>query len=165
MRASLKQSLKDTPASGFERYPKGSIVLCNACTRPIYKLEAGIALGDKGGKSATCFKPLTTVDLIALAHRQDVDGGVQAAIRALQPEQERRLTDAACPKAGDPMLCPVCQECFVQVLSVERSEVLDKAYVIELLTIPPEGHKPVAVRGKQIGAHKAWIHEGAEVIH
>jgi len=163
MRHSLRQSLQDSPVSQFERYPKGSIVLCNACAVPIYKLDHGIALGDKGGKSADCFKPLTASDLTALEDRHDVDAGVIAAVRRLTPEQRYAVTGADAPRAGRPMVCPSCRDIFVQVVSVEKTEVLDKAYVIELLTIAPPGQKSVAVRGKHLGAAKDWIHEGAEL--
>jgi hypothetical protein len=164
VRHSLKQSLKDSPVQGFERYPKGSVVLCNACALPIYKLEHGIALGDKGGKSAASFKPLRMADLTELEDRRDVDAGVCAKLKSLTAEQRKDLVTCDEPKTGDPMLCPSCKQCFAQVLSVEKSETLDRAYVIELLTIPPMGQAAVAVRGKQIGASKDWIHEGA-VIH
>jgi hypothetical protein len=164
VRHSLKQSVKDSPVSGFERYPKGSIVICNACAMPIYKLDFGIALGDKGGRSADSFKPLTATDLIALAHRQDVDAGVVAKVKSLTIEDQQAVTGAAVPKSGDPMMCPVCKGTFAQIISIEKHEVLDRAYVIELLTIPPQGQRGAAIRGRHIGAHKAWVHEGAEVI-
>jgi hypothetical protein len=62
MRASLKQSIKDTPAGPDDafRYAKGSIVICNACVKPIAKLDQGIALGDKAGRMAEVFKPLVS---------------------------------------------------------------------------------------------------------
>jgi hypothetical protein len=63
------------------------------------------------------------------------------------------------------MLCPLCTACFVQVLSVEKDEVMDRAYVIELVTLPPEGQRAVAVRGKRLGATGDWVHEGADLIH
>ena len=46
MRKSLIKSAEDSPVKGFERYAKGSIVLCHGCAKPIYVLDAGIALGD-----------------------------------------------------------------------------------------------------------------------
>jgi hypothetical protein len=163
MRASLKHSIEDSPATGFERYAKGSIVLCTSCACPIYKLDHGIALGDKGGR-ASSFKPLTNIDLIALAHRQDIDAGVVAKVRTLSLEDQQKLIGAAEPKSGDPMLCPMCAGCFPQVIAVEKHEVLDRAYVIELLTIPPQGQKALAVRGKHLGANKDWLHERAKGI-
>lgn len=168
MRASLKQSLLDSPAEAGEsfRYPAGSIVLCTSCAAPIAVLEQGVALGDKAGKLAQAFKPLRPLHLEALARREDIDAGVRAWARGLTPDQQRAHLAALVEfRAGDPMICPCCHRCFVQVLSVERSEVLDKAYVIELVTIPPEGQAAVAVRGKRLGAHKDWIHEHAPVVH
>lgn len=168
MRHSLKQSLKDTPASGFERYPKGSIVLCNACSLPVAKLDYGIALGDKAGRMAGAFKPLTTADLDTLLLREDIDAGVHAWVRSLTPDARKTyLAKLHEYRAGDPMLCPLCQGCFVQVLSVEKNEVLDRAYVIELVTVAPQGQKSVAVRGKQLGTTKgkSWLHDGATVLH
>ncbi len=165
MRASLKQSLRESGNSDAFRYPKGSIVICNACAVPVAKLEYGIAFGDKAGRMAAAFKPLNGADLDALAIRRTIDAGVQGWVRHLTPEERTTYLQSLHEfKPGDPMVCPVCAQCFVQVLSVEKNEVLDKAYVIELLTLPPDG--PAApIRGKQLGADKDWIHEGAEVIH
>jgi hypothetical protein len=166
MRASLKQSLKDAGESDAFRYAKGSIVICNACAKPIARLEHGIALGDKAGRMASAFKPLNGSDLDTLATRQDIDAGVRAWATSLTPDPRKAHLAALKEfRAGDPMICPVCQESFVQVLSVEKHEVLDKAYVIELVTLPPEGHKVAAIRGKRLGVNEDWIHEGAEVIH
>lgn len=166
MRASLRQSLADTPAGAGEgfRYPKGSIVLCNACTAPVAVLERGIALGDKGGRMAAAFAPLRAADLDTLARREDIDAGIRAWAMRLNPEERHTFLSGLHEfRAGDPMVCPTCDRCFVQVLSVEKDEVLDRAYVVELLTIPPEGQKVVAIRGKQIGATSDWIHEGAKL--
>lgn len=158
MRDSLKKSLADSPAANFERYPKGSIVLCNACALPIFKLDAGITLGDKAGRMANAFKPLSVADLDILADRRDIDAGVRGQVSHWSPAQRLahvgRLREV---RSGDPMTCPCCQSAFVQVLSVEAHEVLDKAYTIELLTIPPSG-QTTAVRGKQIGYYKDWVH-------
>lgn len=168
MRPSLKQSLKDTPAGEQEtfRYPKGSIVLCNACAAPIAKLDFGLTLGDKAGRMARAFKPLSGSDLDRLADREDIDAGVRAFVRGLTPEaRQAHLHGLREFHAGDPMICPCCHACFVQVLAVEKDAVLDKAYVIELVTLPPEGQRTLAVRGRQLGVRKAWVHEHAEVVH
>ncbi len=159
MRESLKKSLGHSPAgSGWEKYPKGSIVLCNACSLPILKLDGGVSLGDKMGKMASVFKPLTLVDLTDLMSREDVDAGVRGLLRAMKPagrlEHVGRLREF---KAGDPAMCPCCEGCFVQVVAVEKHEVLDKAYTVELLTVPPQGTKSTPIRGLRIGG-KHWIH-------
>jgi hypothetical protein len=168
VRQSLKQSLADTIAGdhvGF-RYPKGSIVLCTACAAPIAILEQGIALGDKAGRMAQAFAPLRLQDLETLGAREDVDAGVRAFVRSLTPEQKKAHVDRLHRfRTGDPAICPCCHQGFMQVLSVEKSEALDRAYVLELVTIPPHGQKVVAVRGQQIGADKGWLHPGATLIH
>jgi hypothetical protein len=161
MRDSLKKSLADSPARNFERYAKGSIVICNMCAAPIYKLETGIGLGQKGGRAASIFKPIGLADLADLADRPDIDAGIRARVASWSLEERRAhvalLTE---PKAGDPMQCPACQGCFVQVLSVEKTETIDRAYVLELLTIPPFGAgRPSPVRGKRFdGVRGDWVH-------
>jgi hypothetical protein len=157
VRESLKKSLADSPVSEFERYPKGSIVLCNACALPIFKLDYGISLGDKAGKAASAFKPLSVADLETLENRTDIDAGVRAVVKAMSPEQRaRHINGLRDVRSGDPMICPCCAGTFVQVLSVEKSEALDNAYTIELLTIPPESAPPV--RGKRLGYAGDWVH-------
>lgn len=167
MRASLKQSLADTIAGDQVdfRYPKGSIVLCTSCAAPIAILEQGIAIGDKAGRMAQAFAPLRASDLDTLGAREDIDAGVRAWVRSLSPDQKKaHLEKLHRFNAGDPAICPCCHHGFLQVLSVEKTETLDKAYVLELVTIPPQGQKVVAIRGRQIGANKAWLHEGAKLI-
>ena len=161
MRHSLRQSVADTPATGFERYPKGSIVVCNACARPVFKLDRAIDLGDKAGQTASAFKPLTNEDLTELAGRSDVDAGLRATVSGWTPEVRKAFIESLREmRAGDPMMCPSCGDCFVQVLSTEKHEVLDRAYTIELLTVPPFGAgRPSPLRGKRIGATKDWLHE------
>jgi hypothetical protein len=167
MRESLKQSVADSPAKEFERYRKGSVVLCNCCAKPIAKLDRGIDLGAKAGQAASAFKPLTLQDLADLGDRRDVDAGVRAAVAAMTPDERRaHVAKLREFKAGDPMACPLCGEAFVQVLAVERTAVLDRAYTIELLTIPPQGAgEPAPVRGRQLGTGKDWLHESAKVVH
>jgi hypothetical protein len=160
MRESLKKSIEDSPVKNFERYPKGSIVLCNACGLPIYKLDVSISLGDKAGRAAAAFKPLSMTDLDALIDREDVDAGVRAAITAMSHElRVKHIHKLREFRAGDPMLCPACDACFVQVLEVSKNAVLDKSYTIEMLTINPAGAgKNAPVRGKRIGTGKDWVH-------
>lgn len=157
MRDSLKKSLADSPVKQWERYPKGSVVLCNACAAPIAKLDYGIALGDKAGRMAAAFKPITKADLDTLKGRQDIDAGIRAAVPSWAPDQQAAfLAKLHEFRSGDPMICPICQSCFVQVLSTEKNETLDKSYTIELLTIPPYGAPPV--RGKRIAYGGDWVH-------
>lgn len=168
MRDSLKHSLADSPGGGGEsfRYPKGSVVLCNACAVPMAKLDHGIALGDKGGRMVNAFKPLTSADVDTLATREDIDAGIRAWARNLTPASRAAHLGALREyKTGDPMTCPICHGCFVQVIAVERNAVLDRAYVIELVTIPPQGQRLAPVRGKTIGARADWVHERAKGVH
>lgn len=161
MRDSLKKSIADSPVQGFDRYPKGSIVLCNACALPIFKLEGGIALGDKGGRMADRFKPVTLADLVILADRVDIDAGVRALMNSWTPAERKAHVDKlSTPKAGDAMVCPCCGGGFAQVLSTEKTETIDRAYVLELVTIPPQGFgRPAPIRGRQFrGAHGDWLH-------
>lgn len=158
MRASLKKSLTDSPVQGFDRYPKGSVVLCNTCALPIFKLNHGIALGDKSGSTAKAFKPLSVADLDALGQRPDIDAGVRAMVATWTPaDRAAHVLKLREVRSGDPMVCPCCGNTFVQVLSVEKDETLDRAYVIELLTIPPDA-KAAPVRGKSISHTKDWVH-------
>lgn len=158
MRESLKKSINASPSKGFENYPRGSVVLCNACGLPIFKLDRGISLGDRMGRMADVFKPLALVDLTDLMEREDVDAGVRAQLRSMGPdgrlEHSHKLHEM---KTGDPCLCPACDQCFVQVTSVEMNEVLDRSYTVELLTIPPKGIRPAPVRGKRLGYRKEWL--------
>lgn len=158
MRDSLRKSIADAKDPNFERYAKGSVVICNACAKPIFTLERGICLGDRAGKMVSAFKPLRMVDLETLEQREDVDAGVRASIRIMSLEQRRAfLALMREVKTGDPMSCPICNSCFVQVLAVDKHEVLDKAYTIELVTIPPSG-KVTAIRGRRISASGDWVH-------
>jgi hypothetical protein len=153
MRDSLRQSLSDRP--GFERYPKGSIVVCHSCARPIYRLDAGIAVGDRFGQASESFKPVSLTDLEALQARQDIDAGLRGTLASWTPEQRVAHVQALREvRTGDPMVCPVCRGVFVQVLATEPHEVLDRAYTIEMLTIPPAGTKAWPLRGRE----SVWVH-------
>lgn len=164
MRDSVRQSAADSPATGFDRYPAGSVVLCNACAKPIFRLDRAIALGDKAGRMASAFKPLTFRDVVELGKREDIDAGVRALVASWTPDQVKAHVDSLHEfRTGDPMMCPCCDDCFVQVIAVDRHEVLDKAYTIELVTIPPTN--PVAVRGKRLGTNHEWIHPGSKMVN
>lgn len=159
MRDSLKRSLADSPVRDFERYPKGSVVLCNACALPILFLDRAICVGDRGG-IADAFKPLSAMQVVELGRRDDIDAGIRTTLLAMTPEQVRTHVGKLHEfKNGDPMMCPCCGGCFVQVLAVEPHEALDRSYTMELLTIPPLGEgRPAPVRGKRLGVGKDWVH-------
>lgn len=159
MRKSLIKSVEDSPVKGFERYSKGSIVMCNSCAAPLYKLDGPIALGDKCGRMVDRFKPVTVNDLNDLADREDIDAGVRATLSGW--DQAKRAAHVAKiyePRTGEPMACPICLSAWPQMLSVEKNETYDRAYTVELVTIPPKGQTPIPLRGKQIGTHKGWVH-------
>lgn len=168
MRQSLKQSLADSVAGDQVdfRYPKGSVVICNACAKPMAILEQGISLGARVGRMVNAIAPLTVPQLLELGAREDIDAGIRAFVKGLTPaELQEHAEKGVRFKSGDPMICPYCHKCFVQVLSVERHETMDKAYVIELVTVPPQGHKVLPVRGLELGADKGWLHEHARLLH
>lgn len=127
--------MRPTTDSG-EGYPKGSIVLCQSCLKPLYVLERGIGPGSKAGRSVDAFRPFEMLDFSVLAH--SMDAGVSAQARAWttseRAEHCRKITR---PKAGDPMLCPACGHSYTRVVADEAAEVIDRAYVVELVTIPP----------------------------
>jgi len=161
MRDSLKKSIDHTPARGFERYPKGSLVLCNACSKPVFRLDVSVSLGEKAGQAARAFKPCSVQDLLTLANREDVDAGILALVRSMTLEQmQAHVASLREMKSGDPMICPACGDCFVQVVSVDREEALDRSYTVEILTIPPQG-RMTAVRGKSVGVNadrgQGWL--------
>lgn len=161
MRDSLRKSIADSPVAGFERYPKGSIVLCNGCALPIFKLDRGVELGQKAGAAASAFKPLTLADLNELVGRVDIDAGIRARVNAWTPDERKaHVAKLVEPKSGDAMACPCCQGCWPQVLTTEQTETHDRAYTLELLTIPPFGAgRPAPIRGRRFaGDHGDWVH-------
>lgn len=150
MRPSLRKSLQDSPATHQAHYPAGSIVICHSCARPIYVLDRPLGLGQKAGRGASAFKPIALSHLAELADRQDIDAGLRAVVASWTLDQRKaHLAQLNEPRSGDPMICPVCHDVFVQVLTVEQNETLDRAYVIELMTIPPLGQKAIALRGRR----------------
>lgn len=162
MRKSLEQSVAESPVRNFERYPKNSIVLCNACALPIFRLDRGIDLGQRAGQAASAFVPISLADLLELEGRADIDAGIRAVIASWSPEAKRaHLQQLHEMRAGMPMACPVCHDCFVQVLSTEMDETHDRAYTLELLTVPPiGGGRPAPVRGLHIAGDRGdWVHE------
>ena len=85
---------------------------------------------------------------------------MRSVIRSLQPLDRLQRTGeqrivALHPviqiDGGGPRIVAIGQKAgdSATLLSVEKDEVMDRAYVIELLTIPPVGHKATAFRGKK----------------
>ena len=141
MRASLRESI----AQGEESYPAGSIVLCQHCLKPLYRLERGIGTGETAGRSVDAYRPVRPRDVYRLM--ESIDPGVAATARLWT---EASLIDHchAIPelRSGSPALCPCCGHSFVKVRALEAAEVIDRAYVMELVTIPP---------GKQLQGREA----------
>jgi hypothetical protein len=139
----MRQALQDSLAGALLEtiaYPKGSIVVCTSCAKPIYKLDRGLGAGDKAGRAASAFKPIGLWDLVDLQWRAHglVDAGLTAVLRGwTADEMKAHVARIGEPVAGDPMLCPVCGDVYVQARTAEVSDTQDRAYVIELLTIPP----------------------------
>ena len=148
MRRSLIDAARVSPDPNQREYARGSIILCNHCALPIYRLERGIGIGEKAGRAVSAFKPVRLRDVLWLVGRVDVDPGLRATLGMMTIAEHRALIDhIGEPRTGDPALCPHCGHGFVQARTVERAETIDRAYVWELLTVPPAGIAP-PIRGK-----------------
>jgi hypothetical protein len=134
MRVALAES---TPRAGTaEGYPAGSIVICQGCLKPLYVLLRGIGPGERAGRSASAFRPFQMKDFARLNDSQDA--GVAGAMAAWSDEDRKTHVDSIPEvKSGSPMLCPCCGASYVRVRAAEAGEVIDRAYVVELVTIPP----------------------------
>lgn len=155
MRASLRASLANDPT--FEGYPKGSIVICGDCWKPVYVLERGISLGDRGGRAASAFRPLTWADCQTLFTRPDLDPawrGLFAAFCASPAAQA--MLHAPRPRAGQDATCPLCGGSYLKGRTVELADTLDRAYVLEMATIPP---MPSRVKNPWLGTQTRWTRE------
>ena len=125
-------------------YPQGSIVVCRACGKPIYRLERSLYATDRPGRAAWKFAPVTLRDLEDLLQRSDVEAGHRAIVGAMSLD-DRRLHCDRIPrlKAGDFADCPACQQSFVFAEAAgddATSRFASKGYVIVLATIPPPGY-------------------------
>jgi hypothetical protein len=136
--------LRMTPNVPVEvAYPQGSIVVCRECSKPIYRLQRSIHVGEPAGRTAWKYAPVTVEDLNALIERRDLEPGQRAAIKAMSLED--RIThcqNIPTFKAGDFQDCPACKKQFStgfipQGASVEQFG--DKGFQIYLHTIPPPG--------------------------
>lgn len=145
-------ALESTPrarqADSQSGYPAGSIVLCQNCLKPLYVLERGIGAGERGGRGADALRPFQVKDFDRLSNA--LDAGVAAAMLNWTPQaREEHCRKIPVPKTGDPMLCPCCGHSYPRVRAATAGEVIDQAYVIELVTIPPGR----ALSGKEA---RAW---------
>lgn len=155
MRSSLAASLRQDPTS--EGHPAGSIVLCPDCWRPIYRLERSIRIGDRAGRAASAFAPLRRADVADLFERDDLDPTWRGLLRQwVESAAGETLWGARRPVAGDAAICPVCDGLYLRVRAVERDEVHDRAYALEMATIAP-------IRGRRlnrwIGHRPKWVRD------
>ena len=127
-------------------YPKDSIVVCRACGKPLYRLEASIFVGENAGaaSSRAKFRPVSPADLRAIVDRDDLEAGVRAAIKAMSREDRFLHCCKIQPiPAGGTDACPACGQSFVFGSAADTAEGAsrfgDRAYVIHLATIPPPG--------------------------
>ena len=124
-------------------YPKGSICLCADCWRPVFALERGISLGDKGGRAASAFRPVTQADLVDLTTRRDLNGKWQALIKGwMATGDAHRVLTADRPRSGDPCICPNCGGQWVKVQDREHGSAVDRGYELQLVHVPPIGMSP-----------------------
>ncbi len=72
-----------------------------------------------------------------------------------------RLWAAPRPRAGDTPICPLCGGLWLKSRAVERDEVMDKAYVLEMITIPP---MPNGRPNQWLGTRTRWARDVPEVM-
>lgn len=157
MRDALRKSEADA-VGGRLHHQAGDVVLCCSCAKPLFVLERGIALGDRAGRLVDAFAPITPALIEALSQNRTLDVGVRAWCRSLDgPGRKAHCDRIQRPKTGDPMQCPHCLNPWVQVLTAGADDTLDRAYTLELVTVPVVGRAP-AVKGRRVGARAGWVH-------
>lgn len=155
MRHALAEAKQHSPVPSADvAYPAGSVVVCYACGIPLYRLQANIYVGEKPSRSAWKYAPIALADLWELIARTDLDAGIRAAIKVLTiEEQHAHCESIPTLKAGDFLDCPTCTKPFVFVRTSSDAdgvaEFTDRAYVIQLATIPPVGQaRPLTLAGR-----------------
>ncbi len=158
-RQSVQASIAASPAGNHELYPRGSIVVCVSCAQPVYRLERSIYIGERAGRSADAYRPVRVADLLELRDREDIDAGLRASLNGRSHAELQAICDRITPlRAGAPLACPLCTHALVFARSTEQSETIDRGYVIELVTIPPKGHRQtVLTRGAKYARSLAGI--------
>jgi hypothetical protein len=145
MRQGLQEALQTSPVQSADvAYPTGSIVVCYACGKPLYRLQANIYVGEKPSRSAWKYAPITVADLQTLTARMDLDAGIRASIKFMSAEDQRtHCEQIPTLKAGSFLDCPSCTKPFVFARTSStaegKAEFTDRAFVIQLATIPPTG--------------------------
>ena len=144
MRAGLADAIQ---AAGHEEgYAKGSIVICQHCFKPLYRLSRGIAVGEKANRTVDAYHPVDEKDIDRLSRSSGRAAGVAAALKAWTPEQRRAHCESIpMIKSGSPAMCPACGHSYVRVRAPERAEFVDQAYTWELFTLPPDALAPDVV--------------------
>lgn len=147
----MREALRESLATGRPTYiPRGSIVICNVCGKPIYRVEVGIDAGERAGRAIRKFVPVTARDLATLIERPDVHAGTRAWLKAQSwaalmhyAEQIPR------PLAGEVPICPKCGHCWCEYRTAEIGDTNDRAVVFEPHIIPP--HTTAARLHRQAG--------------
>ncbi len=120
-------------------FPRGTVIVCPECYRPIYALERGIGPHDRAGRAASAFRPITQRDITEVCRvRPDVPVGWQVEVQKWRgTEQAKRVLQAARPVAGGDASCPNCGEMWVRIVEREKNSAGEKAYELQLLDIAP----------------------------
>lgn len=154
MRSALKMIAPNVGSVAAEvAYPKGSIVVCHACGVPLYRLVGSIWFSEKTSNTGWKYAPVSMADLQTLMERRDLDPGIRAAIKLWSPERQRQHCERIpMLKNGELPNCPSCAQPFVYALTSQgpegKSEFTDRAYVLQLATIPPVGKaRPLTLVG------------------
>lgn len=138
--------LKISPRPATEvLYEKGSIVMCWACGKPIYRLQQSIYAGEPMGKSAWKYAPVEPSDILELMGRADLDAGQVAFFQATSMEDWQAHCDRINTiKPGDFADCPACKKQFLYCQTRPGNDgskaFEDRGYLLKLATIPPQGH-------------------------
>jgi hypothetical protein len=156
MRQAITDAQRTSPVPSQDvAFPRGSIVVCYSCGIPLYKLEAAIFVGEKATRSGWKYAPVSVNDLRELVARRDLDPGIRASLKLLTAAQlHEHCAKIQRLHAGDALDCAACRKPFVFVRTSDGSEgaleFTDRAYVIQLATIPPVGQaRPLTLAGRR----------------
>jgi hypothetical protein len=126
-------------------YPAGSIVVCYSCGVPLYRLTRSIYAGQPAGNPSEVYAPVRLEDLQTLLQRFDIDAGIKASIKLLTlAEQHTHCESVPWPLTNG--MLTTCHKCGGSWTFYRTSadadgakQFGDRAGVIQLATIPPEG--------------------------
>ena len=126
-------------------YPAGSVVVCQACGVPLYRLTANIWEGEKTANTGDRYAPASLADVERLRQQRDLDPGVRAAMTVLKADPAKLAYLERIPELRNGPIpdCPACGKVWVRVVTstgeAGRAEVHDRAHVWTLSVIYPEG--------------------------